>query len=335
MNILLSSVGRRGYLVHYFKHALAGRGIVIATNSHADASGMLAADRAIVIPSAGKPGFIKKLLQVCQKFKVRLLCSLHDWEAPFIASAYDQFQRSGVIPVVSKSSVLNVCLDKYVTFETALHEGIRVPQTALGLPDALRQIEEGLLNFPLIVKPRRGQGSLCIEKVSTEDELRSSCFLINRKISQMESNDLLTKANEDNLIVQQHISGVEYGLDVVNDLHGRFVACFVKHKLAMRAGETDAAETIDNVELTSFGRLIGERLGHVGPLDVDVIMDEQGPCLLEANARFGGHYPFSHEAGADIPASLIAWAQGMEPDPSWLRVNTGVRCVKDIAMLKV
>ena len=150
----------------------------------------------------------------------------------------------------------------------------------------------------------------------------------------MESNNLLVKTGEDTLIVQEQIQGVEYGLDVVNDLQGHFAACLVKRKLAMRAGETDAAETVDNQELESFGKMIGEKLGHIGLLDVDVIVDREGPCLLEANPRFGGHYPFSHEAGANIPAALIAWSEGKDPNPEWLRVNTNIRCIKDIVMMK-
>lgn len=334
MNILLSSVGRRSYLVRYFQKALEGRGLVIATNSHADASGMLAADRAIVIPSAGEEGFIEKLLVVCQNFDVRLLCSLHDWEAPFIAQSFNRFQELGVIPVVSRMSVVDACLDKYATFEFGIREGIRVPKTALGLAAALQQLENGRLNFPLVVKPRRGQGSLCIETVFAENELRSACLLAQRKILRMESNNLLVKPGEENLIIQEQISGMEYGLDVVNDLHGQVAACFVKRKLAMRAGETDAAEIVDNPELESFGKIIGRKLGHIGLLDLDVMLDRQGPCLLEANPRFGGHYPFSHEAGADIPAALIAWAQGRDPDPGWLKVTTGIRYIKDISLLR-
>jgi carbamoyl-phosphate synthase large subunit len=145
----------------------------------------------------------------------------------------------------------------------------------------------------------------------------------------------LRRPDESGLIVQERIFGEEYGLDVVHDLKGRFAACFVKRKLGMRAGETDAAETVDSPELVAFGRLIGERLGHIGVLDVDVMVDSSGPCLLEMNPRFGGHYPFSHEAGANIPAALIAWADGLVPDPSWLKVRSGVRCCKDISMLRV
>ena len=79
MNVLLSSVGRRSYLVEYFRRTLDGHGLVIATNSDADATGMLMADQAIVIPQAGEDGFIEKLLEVCKRLNIRIHCTLHDW----------------------------------------------------------------------------------------------------------------------------------------------------------------------------------------------------------------------------------------------------------------
>ena len=50
MNILLTSVGRRSYLVHYFQQALEGRGKVISANMYADSPGMCAADESVLVP---------------------------------------------------------------------------------------------------------------------------------------------------------------------------------------------------------------------------------------------------------------------------------------------
>src|SRR5260370_31650258 len=54
------------------------------------------------------------------------------------------------------------------------------------------------------------------------------------------------------------------------------------------------------------------------------MMTDRGRFVLDVNPRLGGGYPFSHLAGANLPAALIAWADGIEPDAEWLRYRPGV-----------
>ena len=76
--------------------------------------------------------------------------------------------------------------------------------------------------------------------------------------------------------------------------------------------------------LQAVGERIGRRLGHRGILDADAFVDGEAICVIDLNPRFGGGYPFSHLAGADLPAAIIAWAEGRTPDPAWLRVAPNV-----------
>jgi len=62
-------------------------------------------------------------------------------------------------------------------------------------------------------------------------------------------------------------------------------------------------------------------------MDADFFVTENNDIfLLEMNPRFGGGYPFSHEAGANVPAALIAWAIGNKLSPDWLKIKPKVRC---------
>jgi len=133
---------------------------------------------------------------------------------------------------------------------------------------------------------------------------------------------------ERNVMIQEFLRGQEYGLDIVCDLEGQYVTTFVKRKITMRAGETDRAETVDRPDIEAVGECIARQLGHVGNLDCDVFDTPNGLFVLEMNPRFGGGYPFSHIAGANIPAALIAWANHETPSPAWLKVRPGVRSAK-------
>jgi carbamoyl-phosphate synthase large subunit len=332
MNVLLTSVGRRGYLVKYFRQALAKNGKVIAANCAPNTSGMTEADVACVVPPASSPDFIDALLTVCRSHDVELLFSLHDWEAPFIAAQAKRFTNAGVTLGVSSPRVIEIGLDKFATWEFCLQNRINCPATLVDEDEIWRALKEQRIAFPLIVKPRRGQGSEGLYVVHNQAELSAALVLLRAQVPRFQDNNLSARDNGMCVVVQEYLKGDEYGLDVVNDLKGRFRTCLVKRKFAMRAGETDAAETVKDPALEQFGAAIGTALGHVGMLDVDVMVRDGLPFLLEFNPRFGGHYPFSHVAGANVPAALVAWASGREADPKWLQVRPGVRTIKELSL---
>lgn len=128
---------------------------------------------------------------------------------------------------------------------------------------------------------------------------------------------LATASVDDNFIlIQEVIKGPEYGLDIVNDLDGKYRGVSVKQKLAMRSGETDKAITVDNADIREIGATIGKALGHIGNLDCDVLERDGEYYVLELNPRFGGGYPFSQEAGVNIPKAIVAWVKGEDVDDS-------------------
>ncbi|MGC6424328.1 MAG: ATP-grasp domain-containing protein [Lentimonas sp.] len=335
MNILLTSVGRRAYLVGFFKEALKGRGQVVATNTIAETTGMFAADSAVVVPPANAPGFIDRLLDVCRSHEISLLCSLHDWEAPYIAKNAKKFEEIGVRLAIPSIEIVETCLDKYKTFLFAQKLGIPTPKTYLSVEAVSGAIARQEVAYPLILKPRWGQGSIGIRYASSLAELASAYELLQLELKAVDLGHLATAPLEQ-IVCQECLVGQECGVDIVNTLDGDFAACFVKKKLGMRAGETDSAITTKQPLIESICRKLSESTRHSGNLDADFFELENGDVvLLELNPRFGGGYPFSHLAGANVPAALIAWAEGREPCPSWLSVSSGVRGFKDVRVVGV
>ena len=105
----------------------------------------------------------------------------------------------------------------------------------------------------------------------------------------------------------------------MNDFNKNHRGVSVKQKLSMRAGETDKAITVDNAKLREIGSIIGNGLKHIGNLDCDVLERDGEYYVLELNPRFGGGYPFSHEAGVNIPKAIVAWSQGKDvPDSEFV-----------------
>lgn len=323
MNVLLTCAGRRNYLVHYFREALAGRGKVLAADASADAPAMQEADMAFPLPRVDDPSYVDMLVDVCRTHSVRLLVSLNDFELSVLACHRSRFLEVGTFPVVSSSQVLSLCADKWEHGRWLRECGIAVPRSWLSIEEARR---EATPDASLIIKPRWGSGSFALERTGHE-EMELVFQLVRLRSRHIPTTFRQANATE-TVLVQDVVQGQEFGLDIVNDLDGNYVTTFIKRKLAMRAGETDRAIVASHPRIKELGKTIGTALRHVGNLDCDVIENDRGLHVIDLNPRFGGGYPFSHIAGANLPAALLAWAQGETPDPRWLRVTPGVAAAK-------
>lgn len=326
INTLLTSAGRRNYLVEYFREALGGRGRVFAADAHEGAPALQEADGVVVVPPVGDPHYLDALLEVCEGQQIGLLVPLSDFELPGLAAARARFAALGTTVVVSSPEVVERCFDKWATYEFLQAQGFRTPTTYLTLPDAQRALSEGRERFPVVLKPRWGSSALGLEFVYDDDELELSFELLSRRLART----ALARAHdpEGNVLVQAFVAGDEYSLDLVCDLSGRYVTTLAKRKLGLRAGDTDSAVTVLDPVLSDLGRALAEALGPVGVVDCDVFWAAEGPTVLELNPRFGNSYPFVHVAGADLPAAVVAWARGDLPEPGWLRAEPGVTAAR-------
>lgn len=334
MNVLLTSVGRRSYLVDYFKQAVEPHGRVIAANSESLTSGMITADKAYPVPRVDSPEYIPAILNICHKESVGLVVSLFDIDLPYLSQARDQFTEAGIQLVVSDPWVIETANDKWKTWEFLTEHGIASPRTFLGIDSVHSEIRSGVLTYPLIIKPRWGMGSLSVFRADNGEELEFFYSYVRRQIEKSYLNILSRDQLAESVLIQEFVSGKEYGLDVFNNLNGGHLKTIVKQKLAMRSGETDMAKVIDEPRLYALGDKLANLLQHRGNIDVDVLENSEGELfVLELNARFGGGYPFSHLAGADFPADLVAMAKGKIPNMR--PVQVGCIGLKSINMLKV
>ncbi len=84
MNILLTSAGRRSYLVDYFKKELGDDGGVYASNS-VMTSTLKKADGWLITPLIYDERYIPSLLDFCEKKNIRAVIPLLDIDLPILA----------------------------------------------------------------------------------------------------------------------------------------------------------------------------------------------------------------------------------------------------------
>ncbi|MBP7865774.1 MAG: ATP-grasp domain-containing protein [Acidobacteria bacterium] len=329
LNLLITSVGRRSYIVEYFKAAIGGRGEVHAANSVMTYA-MQLADHAVVTPMIYAEGYIDTLLSYCRDWRIDAVLSLLDIDIPILAANRDRFRETGVAALVPSSETALICNDKWRTAGFLRGQGIKTPASFLTLGNCRQALASGEVDFPLVVKPRWGMGSIGIFHAENAEELDVFYEKTKREIGRSYLKYESRQDLEHCVIIQQKLAGEEYGLNVLNDLDGRFLTCVPMKKLAMRAGETDAAEIVADHELQRLGRKLSESLGHVGNLDVDCFRAEGACCVLELNCRFGGQYPFVHLAGGDFPGALVAMLRHETVPARMLVARPGVIGYKDL-----
>jgi carbamoyl-phosphate synthase large subunit len=313
MNILFTCAGRRNYLINYFKETLSSTGKTFAADMQLSAPSMADADEAIIVKRVDDPEYISDLIQICKDHQIDAIISLNDLELPILSKQKTKIEeKTKAKVIVPTEEVVEICFDKLKTVEFAKELGINVPATYSDLESTTEAIKASNLTLPVVVKPRWGSASIGLEFPDDEKELELAFQLINYRLDRTIISEVSKQDRDRAIMIQQKISGKEFGLDIINDLNGNHQAVIAKEKLAMRSGETDKAKTVHNPELEKIGRLIGENLGHIGNLDCD-IMEENGEYyLIEMNPRFGGGYPFSHEAGSNVPKAIIHWLKGEE-----------------------
>lgn len=310
MRILLTSIGRRSYLVRYFKETLGNDGEVWGADSSPYAPALQFCDRALLLHQVSAPRYAEKLLTLCKENSIDIVVPLIDPELEVLATYHKQFIDNGVMAVVSPHKTIEITFDKYQTYLHAKKAGIPVPETVTTMEDALELIEANKIHWPLMVKPRKGSASVSVNQCSNESQLK------------------LAFHNCPKPIIQEFVTGEEFGYDLFCDKNFKPVSVFCKRKLAMRAGETDKAVSTNDKNLIELGLKIAETFPIFGPADVDVKTGKDGPLLLEINPRFGGGYPCSHLCGADFPAKLIAMRKGLTLEPNIGNYPAGIYMFK-------
>lgn len=335
MNILFTCAGRRNYLINYFKEALKGEGKVFATDMQLTAPSLVDADVALQVPAIYDEAYIPSLLEIIKTHHIDAVISLNDLELPILSTAKSTIENLGAKVIVSSEEAIRIAFDKWVTVQFLEKNGLKTPKTFIDFDKAKEAIQNGELNFPLVVKPRWGSASIGIDFPEDLEELELAYQLQTLRLKRT----ILAEASKEDIdhaiLIQEKIPGKEYGMDVLNNFEGKYVGTFVREKLQMRSGETDKAISVIDDRFAQVGQIIGENLQHIGNLDCDVFEHSGELYVLELNPRFGGGYPFSHEAGNNTAAIYVEWLKGNQDISSHSHYEAGIMFSKCDRLLRV
>jgi len=243
-----------------------------------------------------------------KEHQVNMLFSLNDLEVELLVENRDLIEHeTGATVYVPSSEALAVCADKWETFKFAKNIGVPVPETWLTVSSALKALDTSQVSFPLIVKPRWGSASIGLFVVHDKETLKEAFEACEQAVA---GSLLASFGNTDAVIIQEMLEGTEYGVDLLFGKQENFIGFTAKKKLAMRAGETDKAVSVEAAPFKASVEALAANLAHRGNMDCDFIERNGIYYLLEINPRFGGGYPFTHLAGANHVQMILDDYQG-------------------------
>ena len=315
MNLLLSCVGKRGYIARLFREHLRPGDRIVGTSNTPWTPGFHACDVGVVMPDIDHPSYADAVLELCRRERIDALLSFFDPDVHRLSRMRDELQALGVKAFVPGPAAADVSFDKLRTASFLRELGIATPLTVGSLAEAREALRNGELRFPLFVKPRCGFGSRNTFEARDLRQLEAFCSI------------------EPDMIVQQKLGGEAYDFDILNDCDGRVLSVVPWRKLLSRMGETEQAETVDSPMLLDLGVRLSTALGHAGPLDADLFVENGVASVLEINLRFGGGYPVSHLAGADFPGMLLRLARGETVEHAIGRYRRGIVMTKELHVL--
>lgn len=292
-NILILSAGTRNKVVQYFKKALSGKGLVIATDCSNLAPAIYDADKYYIVPRMTDDGYLDVILDICKNEKISGVLSLIDPELSLLANNVDKFESVGTRVIGSSYELCERSLDKYEMYKWLVENGYKCAKSYMDKDEFFADLDNETAKFPVFVKPARGSASISISKVTDRETV-----------------DLLF-AHEDGLMIQEFLDGQEIGADVYIDMiTGEVVSIFTKKKIKMRAGETDKAVSFKDEKLFELIKEFVIRAGYRGQIDIDIFDINGEYYISEVNPRFGGGYPHAYESGSDHMSLIVNNLEG-------------------------
>lgn len=282
MNILILSAGTRNKIVQYFVRELNGSGKVIATDMSELAPAIYEADKYYIVPKMTDKNYLDIILKICEDEQVDGVLSLIDPELSFLANNKEKFESIGTVVVGSSYELCELSLDKFQMYNWLLEHKYRCAKSYIDKELFYQDLENGVITYPVFVKPARGSASIAISKVYDKETVE------------------LLLAHDDGLMIQEFLNGQEIGADVYIDmLSGEVVSIFTKKKVKMRAGETDKAVSFKDENLFELITKFVTEAGYRGQIDIDIFEVNGKYYISEVNPRFGGGYPHAYECGVN------------------------------------
>ena len=245
----------------------------------------------------------KALLEVLKENHYDVLIPLTDFSATML-SKHKMELKQYTNPAVNDWEVFKMAGDKLNTMMACQRNEIPCPKTIDDAKTADEVIASGI-DFPFIIKPRVGYGSIGFHVINNEDELRNIYDECIQRFGGM--------------VVQEYIpqTGIQYKCEVFIDSNGNVKAAHVFDKTRwypIDGGSTCCSTAVKRPDIVDNCVKLLSAIGWKGYGDVDLIEDPRdGVCkVMEINPRITASVKVCFKSGVDFARQIVEFETGKE-----------------------
>lgn len=262
----------------------------------ADHPGSLIFDKVEIAPRANADNYLKWLTDYILANQIDLLVPTS--EAEIFAISNNLSSIESLCKVLLNDVVLiKNSLDKHKTLKYLNANGIKVPT------HGIVGVSDKPIQYPVIVKPRSGQGSKGLRKISTDLEFLE-----------------LTEG----YVWQEYLApdDEEYtcAVYVSKALKSRILLL----KRVLVGGYTDRAIVVNNIEIEEYVKEIIAAWNVTGLYNIQLRLTDDGPKLFEINPRVSSTVVFRNKLGFEDFKWWVLETLGMEL-PHYEKVRAGTK----------
>lgn len=277
-------------------------------------SGHYFADKFYKSIQSNNEQYIDYVIDICKKEAVDIYIPIIDYGFEKLSKNRKRFEDNNIYLMIADHDSIEICDDKYKTYNFFKKINILTPKTWLDFNDKIFTSAR----FPLLLKPRiGGRASLNIYKINNPKELK------------------FYTADRDNYIIQEFIDGVEFTADCLSNLDGtEFIDAVVRERLETKDGVSVKTQMIkkeiaEKIKLSI--KKIATTLKLPGAYNIQGFITENGDIFfIEINPRFAGTHVYTIEAGLNSIKNIIDMINDkpLEEVKSSININYNLKMVR-------
>ncbi len=264
-------------------------------------------------PAVGDARFLERLMGLIEQERIDTYIPTFDAEIVLAARLRQEGRLEGVRVAAPPLWAAEACLDKQAMGGWLQDAGFAVPLSVPFEPDAWR--EPGVL-----VKPRRGVGSVGVERIEDARAWSRWC----------------SRADLAEWLAQELVSGTEVTLDCFRSAAGNGSRVVCRERVEVKSGVCTKARVFEDEQLAKLGLAIGAGLRMTGVYCLQVMRSrERGWLVTDVNPRPGAGTRLSAALGVNLHAAMFVDLWGRSTDgllPRLSRERWVVRQYREIVL---